>query len=238
MTGATGNFYTGLDEFADMAFLLHFLREDDLFCDVGANIGSFSVLASGAVGARTFSFEPIPETFDKLQRNIEANRIGELVGLKPFGIGELNESLQFIYETDSTNHVATESEMLQGNVIELPVRRLDDALEGEAPSLIKIDVEGWEASVLGGMPDTLANSTLKAIIVETNNSNSRYSNNDNKSVSEILEFHGFSAYTYEPFSRNLIEGGTLHNTIFLRGTDFVRDRLREARRFSLVNGSI
>jgi len=152
MTGATGNFYTGLDEFADMAFLLHFLRKDDLFCDVGANIGSFSVLASGAVSARTFSFKPIPDTFDKMQRNIETNRIAELVGLKLFGVGERNESLQFIYESGSTNHVATESEVLQGNVIKLPVRRLDD--------------------------------------------------------------------------------------VFLRGIDFVRDRFRNAPRFSLVNGSI
>lgn len=39
MTGATGNVYVGLHEFEDMAFVLHFLRPDDLFVDVGANIG-------------------------------------------------------------------------------------------------------------------------------------------------------------------------------------------------------
>src|SRR2546421_3417735 len=38
MTGATGNIYAGLHEFADMAFSLHFLRPDDLFMGVGANI--------------------------------------------------------------------------------------------------------------------------------------------------------------------------------------------------------
>jgi hypothetical protein len=40
MTGATGNIYCGLHECHDMGFLLHFLRKDDLFLDVGANIGS------------------------------------------------------------------------------------------------------------------------------------------------------------------------------------------------------
>src|SRR6476469_5615627 len=52
MTGATGNVYAGLHEFADMAFTLHFLRPNDLFLDVGANIGSYTLLASGVCKAR------------------------------------------------------------------------------------------------------------------------------------------------------------------------------------------
>ncbi len=53
MTGATGNIYAGLHEFADMSFLLHFLRPNDLFVDVGANVGSYTVLASGVCKARS-----------------------------------------------------------------------------------------------------------------------------------------------------------------------------------------
>lgn len=52
MTGATGNIYVGLHEFEDMAFLLHVLRRTDLFVDVGANIGSYTILAGGAAGAK------------------------------------------------------------------------------------------------------------------------------------------------------------------------------------------
>ncbi|MBP7950713.1 MAG: hypothetical protein KA004_13765 [Verrucomicrobiales bacterium] len=51
MTGATGNLYCGLHEFADMALVLHLLRPEDGFADIGANIGSYSVLASAVVGA-------------------------------------------------------------------------------------------------------------------------------------------------------------------------------------------
>ena len=68
MTGATGNIYAGLHEFADMAFTLHFLRPDDLFLDVGANIGSYTLLASGVCKARTIAFEPDPETMALLRR--------------------------------------------------------------------------------------------------------------------------------------------------------------------------
>ena len=45
MTGATGNIYTGLHEFEDMGFALHFLQEGDYFIDLGVNVGSYTVLA-------------------------------------------------------------------------------------------------------------------------------------------------------------------------------------------------
>src|SRR5438874_2610827 len=43
MTGATGNLYCGLHEFFDMALVLHFLRPGDLFLDIGANVGAYTV---------------------------------------------------------------------------------------------------------------------------------------------------------------------------------------------------
>src|SRR5690349_4244048 len=72
MTGATGSLYVGLHEFEDMAFMLHLLRPEDLFVDVGANVGSYVVLA-GAVGARCVAFEPVPASFKGLLDNIRLN---------------------------------------------------------------------------------------------------------------------------------------------------------------------
>ena len=66
MTGATGNWYCGLHEAPEMAFVLHVLRATDHFVDVGANVGSYTVLAAGAVGARSTAVEPIPSTFTHL----------------------------------------------------------------------------------------------------------------------------------------------------------------------------
>src|ERR1700737_2016418 len=75
MTGATGNIYVGLHEFADMMFMLHFLQEGDLFLDVGANVGSYTVLASGVCRASTWAFEPDPNTVRHLRRNIAINEL-------------------------------------------------------------------------------------------------------------------------------------------------------------------
>lgn len=71
--------YMGLHEFENMAFLLHFLRKEDLFFDIGADIGSYTILASGHVGAHTFAFEPIPSTFQSLANNVAINRINDSV---------------------------------------------------------------------------------------------------------------------------------------------------------------
>src|SRR4051812_22416367 len=46
MMGATGNVYCGLHEFEDMALVIHALRPEDMFFDVGANVGSYTVLAA------------------------------------------------------------------------------------------------------------------------------------------------------------------------------------------------
>src|ERR1700691_5417356 len=73
MTGATGNVYCGLHEFEDMAFVLHALRAEDLFVDVCANVGSYTVLAAGAVGARCIAFEPAPRAYRGLLDNLRLN---------------------------------------------------------------------------------------------------------------------------------------------------------------------
>ena len=66
MTGATGNIYAGLHEFYDMGFVLHALQDEDVFVDIGANIGSYTVLAGSVVGANCISIEPVPHTFSYL----------------------------------------------------------------------------------------------------------------------------------------------------------------------------
>ncbi len=49
MTGATGNWYCGLHEVEEMAFVLHLLRVGEHFVDIGANIGSYTMLAGGGL---------------------------------------------------------------------------------------------------------------------------------------------------------------------------------------------
>ena len=153
-TGLTGNIYTGLHEFPDMGFLLHFLRSDDLFVDVGANVGSYTILACSAVRARGIAFEPVPNTFHKLVENIRLNHLDDKVKCINKGLGSHEGNIAFTSENDTTNHVVASGEQCK-NLINVEVVTLDTAINGNAPSLMKIDVEGYETPVLEGARNTL-----------------------------------------------------------------------------------
>ena len=65
----THTYYTGLLEYSDMLFTLRFLRNGDNFLDIGANSGLYTILASKCRHANSLSIEPIPKTFERLQKN-------------------------------------------------------------------------------------------------------------------------------------------------------------------------
>jgi tRNA G37 N-methylase Trm5 len=60
MKGAVHYIAPRLGEFEEMAFVMHFLRSGELFVDVRANVGAFTVLAAGVAGAEVRAFEPNP----------------------------------------------------------------------------------------------------------------------------------------------------------------------------------
>lgn len=236
MTGTTGNWYCGLHEVQDMAFVLHLLRADDHFLDVGANVGSYTVLAGGAVRARVTSVEPIPETFAHLNRNVALNDLAGLVRTCQCGLSDSSGILRFTKNLDCVNHILAQEETHPS--IEVPVRTMDDLVGSDVPVLIKIDVEGHERSVLLGASRTLADPRLLAVVMETNGSGARYGIDDAELIA-LMQGHGFSAYGYDPFEHRLVETSPVDgNTLFVREHATVEARLRTAKRYRLINGTI
>src|SRR3569832_172353 len=127
MTGATLNWYCGLHEPAEMGFALHILRPDDLFVDVGSNIGSYTILAGGAVKASVISVEPIPSTFQHLQKNIRLNGL-DRIEAHCCGLSSTEGKLSFISTLDTTNRVATFDDSLP--TVKVPVTLFDTLLCG------------------------------------------------------------------------------------------------------------
>ena len=236
MTGATGNWYCGLHEVCEMAFVLHLLRPGDHFVDVGANVGSYTVLAAGGARARVTAIEPIASSFAHLQRNVALNGLGECVRCLQVGVSDQPGTLQFSTGLDTVNHVLAPGEDLPA--VEVPVGRLDEFLGADAPVLVKIDVEGHELAVINGALDTLSRPELLAVIMETNGSGLRYGIPDDALVA-AMRSAGFMPYGYDPFARELVPGGAANgNTIFVRSPAEVAARVKTAPRHRLVNGEI
>jgi FkbM family methyltransferase len=240
MTGATGNIYTGLLEFEDMGFLLHVLRPGDVFADVGANVGVYTILAAKNAGAKVIAIEPIPSTFQKLRRNVAGNKIVDQVELKCYGVGEKAETLRFTEAMDTVNHVVGIGEAVDGQVIEVPVRTIDELLDGSQPAIFKIDVEGFEWPALQGARQLLASPILKGLIIELNGSGSLYGFTDEQ-IHQLLQSFGFSPYTYDPFSRALRQlstFGTVNNTIYVKDAEWVTNRVQTARKFNILGEDV
>ena len=233
LTGATGNLYCGLLEFDDMGFLLHLLRDKDLFIDIGANVGVYTILASSEVGANTIAIEPIPSTFKNLIENINVNQIQEKVKSLNIGLGSKKDIIRFTQTLDTVNHVATQNEI---DAINVEVEKLDTIAKNKKPLLIKMDVEGFETDVLNGSEEVLKSKDLKAIIIELNGSGERYGYDENQIHIKLLD-NGFKPYKYNPKSRKLIqiEHFGSHNTIYIRDIQFVMNRVKTSRKI-IVGG--
>lgn len=144
-------------EVEELDFLRVVLKDGDIFIDIGANIGLFSLSASVIVGVngRVISYEPTPNTFSRLLENVELNSFSN-VDAKNIGLSETCGNLVLnISDTgfDAWNSFTiTDNSKFQASV-SVPVSTLDEELKCVDKSkvkMIKIDVEGWEKFVIKG----------------------------------------------------------------------------------------
>jgi FkbM family methyltransferase len=228
MTGATGNIYVGLHEFFDMMVPLHFLRHGDLFLDIGANVGTYTVLASGVRGAKTLAFEPDPITLSHLRRNIEINGLIERVQVYDCALGATSGEVAFTVGLDTVNRIATRSDKRTRTV---RMEKLDEIVSGFQPIMLKVDVEGAELEVLLGASHVLANPSLKIIELETVVTE----------TARILARSGFEGACYDPFHRTLSKDSAKRkssNSLFVRDWPFVADRLQTSEPIEVLGRKI
>ena len=160
------------------------LPADAVVFDVGAHVGEHAIPLARGTDRRVVAFEPNGESADRLARNAERNGLGRRGGagaridLRRAGVGDASATLTFYRSTFSKcsafdRESATRWGATVAETESVPVRRLDDLVEGvgagasavdEAadadpvppPDAIKVDVEGHEAAVLRGAAATLA----------------------------------------------------------------------------------
>jgi FkbM family methyltransferase len=164
---------------------LETFARDDVFFDIGANVGMYTVFASATTGCRTYAFEPEALNYAELNKNIFINglharatayniaisdemRVGELF-LGAFGYSyshhDFNES------TWSEDHFFGEKatkkeERLHQGCVSIPVDDLIGVHGLPVPNHIKIDVDGLEHRVFNGMRKTLQSPALKTVLIE------------------------------------------------------------------------
>jgi len=152
----------------------------DVFFDVGANVGLYSIWAALSRGVQVFAFEPEAQNYAVLNRNILLNELDGSVKAYNLALGDENR-LDSLYlatvmaggschafgEKRNFDLRAFEPKFVQGCVS----LRLDDAIAQfglPAPNHLKIDVDGFEHKIIAYARDTLASPVLKSVLIELN----------------------------------------------------------------------
>jgi FkbM family methyltransferase len=122
------------------------VRPGDVILECGGHHGCTALLMSRWVGpqGRIVTFEPHPRNVEILQRNLELNGIAN-VTVRQNAVGADHGKVAI---TDASNS-AVRRHRFALNAVEADVVTLDDFAQ-ERPTLVKIDVEGYEVDVLKG----------------------------------------------------------------------------------------
>lgn len=173
-----------IKEAGTMAWLDAEVRPADVFMDIGANIGIYSIAAALRMGerGRVYAFEPHKVNALSLLRNIQANGLGGRIDVFSCALSDHEGMLDFNYASLSSASTASQlghrrvpgtSEefvpVAAEKVFAASVDRLIERGSIVAPDLVKIDVDGNEIAILRGMRQLLRSEKRpRALQVELN----------------------------------------------------------------------
>lgn len=191
----------GHDEGAFVAGILKVLRRGDAFFDVGANIGAISNLVAlrpNDLGDVVIGFEPHPEAARTADVNCghKAAKVRMLVG----ALAEVEEEASLVVAEDNAEGTHSLGADAQ-NQARIPITFLrGDAVAvdlGLAPTVMKIDVEGAELSVLRGVSEILRRSLLREVFVGVHPSLLQLLVESEETVTAYMGAHGFTSAWYQ-----------------------------------------
>lgn len=172
----------------DMLVWKRYLRPGDLFLDIGANIGVYSVYAAEC-GAEVVSVEPVPQNAKRVRENLDLNGYAGQVVQK--ALSDRPGSVRITTDEDSYNHLVAEGG------VEVTATTLD-ALLGDRSAVAKIDVEGAEELVLAGARKALGEHRIKLLQLEWV-VNERLGISDRVNAQTILDDAGYKLFVPDRF---------------------------------------
>lgn len=198
--------FEGNFEKEEIRFIKRFLRPDESFVDIGANIGYHSLIAAhqlkGGQG-KVYAFEPTPLTFKWLVENISINGFENVVA-QPKAMSNKHGRFpfnQYHGGKDAYNSFGNVMKRSPQTQVEVETTTLDQFMHsiGTASqhiSLVKIDVEGWEYPVFKGGQEYLSQNNAPVLMVEFTDDNARKAGFNCQKVYDIGQELGYTWLEY------------------------------------------
>ncbi|HJZ67478.1 MAG TPA: FkbM family methyltransferase, partial [Blastocatellia bacterium] len=228
-------------EAIERAFLNDFLRPGDVFVDVGANIGLFTLIAAICVGpkGKVFAFEPTTATFERLVDNVRLNDFQNVTSIK-LALSDVNGQMDLVRSIDGFDAWNSFARPTMGKVFS---KECVDAAPWDqyarqhdltgVVTMMKIDVEGWESRVLAGGKRVFSRMDAPVLQVEFTDEAAMAAGSSCKDLYKTLEHLGYRMFVYDPEMRALVPESMRDeyvyvNLIAVKNPDVVSARVRAA----------
>lgn len=148
--------------------------------DIGANVGMYTIWAAKTRGMTVYAFEPESQNYALLNRNIVINGLADRVKAYCVALSdqrsyselhlsnfEVGGSCHSLGERVDFAHRPMSPAFSQGCIAD----RLDDLVAAgvvPVPGYIKIDVDGFEPKVVAGARRTIADRSVRSLLIEIN----------------------------------------------------------------------
>jgi FkbM family methyltransferase len=140
----------GLDELMMFAYYWRNRNTYKAAMDIGANVGLHSLILA-KLGIQVTAFEPDPQHFAVLQRNLELNGVADRVMPRMAAVSDRDGTMEFVRVLGNTtsSHLAGAKANPYGELERFPVEVVAIGPIAAEVGLAKIDAEGHEATLLG-----------------------------------------------------------------------------------------
>lgn len=182
--------------------MLRHVQIGDIVWDVGANVGTHAVMFGKRVGVsgKVIAFEPESGTRRTLEENIELNRLGNVEVLS-VALGSTDSVHDMFIDTRPGSGKHSLVPVDGYKQIEVNVRTgddLDESRDDASPTVVKIDVEGFELEVLKGMKNVLASDNCRLVMCEVHTRVLSENGHDSALVEQMLREAGFNGFEQTP----------------------------------------
>jgi FkbM family methyltransferase len=185
---------------ADTQVLAHLLKVGDTFIDVGANHGSFAIVASQLVGASglVIAVEPQPRLAQAVEQSLAANALGNF-HVYPVAVGDHEGEIELLLPrgtSGSAGIYAAHSATHDHEAISVPIKRFADLVAGlDLPGqvVLKLDIEGSEIAFLAGAK-ALIMAFKPPLIIEIHPGTLKAAQTTGAELKQVLSDLGYTHY--------------------------------------------
>jgi len=191
--------------------------------EIGANIGFFTMLFAKLAGenGKVFAFEPDPDNFRLLEKNIKANNYKNAECVRKAVSKRTGTARLFISEEHHGDHRIFDS--FDGRrSVEIETVAIDDFMpQGASVDFIKMDIQGAEYSALQGMERTIKNSGPLIMLCEFSPALLRKAGSSPMEFLKKLETLGFALRYLDEDKNSIVRAGAAELLGKCKGKDYL-----------------